>query len=190
MGLLSPTNGVGEDYRNGLVSPAVWLSIRHTLWFPHISRQTTQWIDFKFGEYIHYGHPPSLVNFWSCYAVFSPFPGIWLVEQFLSIYGQTADWTGLRCGGTTHYRPLQTWLTFGHVPLNSCYCLASDWSTSDWLSHFHAFADKQLIRLDSNLVGQLVMGLPQPDYLLVFLHWIPIILCPLIGQTVSMHLQT
>ena len=89
----------------------------------------------------------SLIHFWSCCTAFSSFPGIWLVEQFPRICGQTTDQIRFKFGGPTHYGPPQTWLTFGHASLNFCHFLASN-----WLSSFHTFADKQLIKLDSNLV--------------------------------------
>ena len=47
---------------------------------------------------------------------------------------------------------------------------------SNWSSSFCAFADKPLIRLSFNLVGQLIMDLSQPDQLLLMLHWIPVLI--------------
>ena len=46
-----------------------------------------------------------LINFWSCSAKFPPFPGLWLVEQFLCICKRTADWIELKFGGQTRYGP-------------------------------------------------------------------------------------
>ena len=78
--------------------------------------------------------------------------------------------------------------TFVRAPLNSCCFLASDWSSPygipqawltlmhvslnsiilefDWFS-FHAFTYKPLDGLTSNLVDELIIGLPRPDKLLV-----------------------
>ena len=62
------------------------------------------------------------------------------------------------------------WLTFGHAPLNSHPFLARD-----WLSCFCAFADKTMMGLSSNSVGQPIMGLINFCYI----SW------PLVGHTVS-----
>ena len=55
--------------------------------------------------------------------------------------------------------------TFGHAPQSFCHFLASD-----WLSNFHSFADTSLVGLSSNLVDQLIMGLPKPGQLLAMFH--------------------
>ena len=58
------------------------------------------------------------VNFCSHSSEFPPFPGLWLVEQFLYICRQTVDQIELKFCGPIHYRlPLALW-TFGHAPLN------------------------------------------------------------------------
>ena len=75
---------------------------------------------------------------------------------------------GHKFGELTHCKSPQAWLTFCHSPLSSCHFLASDWS-----SNFCLFADKQLFGLGSNLVDQLIMGLPWPDWLLAILHSMP-----------------
>ena len=92
-----------------------------------------------------------------------------LIGQAISVHLQTNRWSDwIKCSCTTHYAPPLAWLTFGHAPLNWCSYLSFD-----WLSSFCTFADKPLIGFNSNLVGQFIMGFPQPDKLLVMLHWIP-----------------
>ena len=60
---------------------------------------------------------------------------------------------------------------FPHQPflcevfLSVCLFLHHTWG-------FHTFADKALIRLSLNLVDELFMGLPRPNYFLAF-HWFP-----------------
>ena len=56
------------------------------------------------------------------------------MEQFLRICQQNTDQIGLKFCELAHYGPPQTWLTFGHIPLNFHHFLASGW----WGS-FHAF---------------------------------------------------
>ena len=68
----------------------------------------------------------SLINLWSHSAEFPPFPGLWLVKQFLPICRCTANLMELKFGWSTHYGPPQVWLTFGHAPLHSCHFPASD----------------------------------------------------------------
>ena len=79
----------------------------------------------------------------------------------------------------------KAWLTDCPAPLNFCCFLAYD-----WLIGFRSFADKALIALSSTLVGQLIMGLTWPDWLMVMLCWIAAISWSLIGHAVSGHLQT
>ena len=57
--------------------------------------------------------------------------------------------------------------TFGHVLQNYHNFLASDWSSS-----FHVFSDKALFELSANFVGELIIGVPMPGWLLVMLCWI------------------
>ena len=60
--------------------------------------------------------------------------------------------------------------------LNSCHFLAYD-----WLCSFCAFADKPLIALISDLVGQLIMAItdfPWPHQLFVVLCWISALISP------------
>ena len=102
-------------------------------------------------------YSPDLFNFWSPSTEFSLFPDLWLNEQFPHICWQTADQIRLKFGELMHYGPPQTWLTFGHTPLNFRSFLASDWSSS-----FRAFPDKPLIGLGWNLVSWCIMGLPRP----------------------------
>ena len=55
-----------------------WLSVRHTLWFLHISGQSSHEIDFKFGECKHYETPMAWLIF--CHAVLnhcSDYPLLW-----------------------------------------------------------------------------------------------------------------
>ena len=101
---------------------------------------------------------PDLINFWIRCSEFSPFPGIWFVEHFLRISKQTTDRVAIKFGGPNPFGSPSAWLTFDHAPLNSLRFLASVFFNS-----FRAIADKPLIRLSSNLVGQLVMGLSQLD---------------------------
>ena len=101
---------------------------------------------------------PGLMNFWSCSTEFLPFPGLWLVGQFPGIWRQTAEQIGLKFHVPTYYEPPQAWLTFGHAPWNFYRFLASDRSSS-----FRGFADKLLIRLCPNWVGQLIMDLLKLD---------------------------
>ena len=84
-----------------------------------------------------------------------PFPGLWLLKYFLYICRETDDWIS-RFVEQTHYGPLLAWLTFGYTALIYHHLLASD-----LLSSFRTFADKLLIEFSSNLVGNLIMGLPQ-----------------------------
>ena len=110
-------------------------------------------IDLRLGEHNSLWHSPDLINFWSYFAEFLPFPG--LIKQFACICGQTALGIDLKLGGYIRFGTLKAWLTFAHAPMNTCYYMASD-----WLSNFHAFADKPLLVLSSNLEDELVMGLP------------------------------
>ena len=55
---------------------------------------------------------------------------------------------------------------------------------SDGLSKFSTFADKNMIRLSSNLV------LPWSDKHLITFHWISIVFCSLICRAVFAYLQT
>ena len=70
-----------------------------------------------------------------------------------------------------------------NASLNSDHFLAFDLSNI-----FCAFLDKLLRR--SNLLDTFIVVLTRLDELLVMCHWIPTISWPLIGQAVSMHLQT
>ena len=59
-----------------------------------------------------------------------------------------------------------------------------------WTSILRAFADNPLIGFSLYFVGKLIMGLPWPDWILVTLYWIPIVLWPLISGVVSTHFWT
>ena len=102
-----------------------------------------------------------------------------ILLRFPYICRQTAHWIEHKFGkgSWTHYGTLQAWLTVGHALLISSLFQASDWSSS-----FRACTDKPLKRLSTNLVDELIMALLRPDYLLVMLRWIPVILWLLIVQ--------
>ena len=76
---------------------------------------------------------------------------------FLRLSGQTAEGIYIKPGGYIHYGTPEIWLTLGYAPMSFCCVLASDW----W-SSFHAFANKMLIRFDSNFMNHLITGLPRP----------------------------
>ena len=96
-----------------------------------------------------------------------PFPGLWLVDKLPYICRQTADSIERKFGGQTHYGTPHIWLNFGYIPLNF----------QRFLACLHAFADKRLIRVISNLAGELHQGwwegFTRTDKLLVTLCWIP-----------------
>ena len=94
-----------------------------------------------------------LINFWTHCTDLPLFLGLWLVEQFLCMSGQTAQGIDFNLCGYICYGTPQAWWTFGYVPQNFHYFVAADWSSS-----FCAFADKLLIRFSSKL-----MGLPWPS---------------------------
>ena len=94
-------------------------------------------------------------QFWSVSAEFHSFPGFWLAKQFVGIFRQTADWMELRFSVWTHFLNLHAWLTFAQALLNSRHSLAFE-----LLISFCPFADKPLIRLSSNVVGELIVVLP------------------------------
>ena len=77
---------------------------------------------------------------------------------FPRISGQTAEGINIKLGGYIHYSTPK----ICYAPKSFCCVVASDW----WNS-FHAFqmpfANKMLIRLGSNFMSQLIMGLPRPD---------------------------
>ena len=61
----------------------------------------------------HYGPLHAvLIYFWSHSTDFLLFLGLWLVEQFPHIYGQTADRIGLKFGGPTPYAPSPSLIDF------------------------------------------------------------------------------
>ena len=112
-----------------------------------------------------------------------------LIGWAVSMHLQSTDQIKVKFCDATNYGPPTAWLTFGLASLNF-----SSFQTSDWLSSFHVFADKPLIGLSLNLVGQLIMGLPCPDWLLGMFHWTTG--CPPVTQVsilslefVSCHLQ-
>ena len=72
-------------------------------------------------------------SLWSHSNEFLLFHGLWLVEQFLHIYRQSADRIGLKFGRATYCGPLPVCWTFGHSLLNSCFFLAFGWAVfSPW----------------------------------------------------------
>ena len=95
---------------------------------------------------------PDPISVWSRSTEFTLFPGLWFVEQFPRIHGQTAGRIGLRFGGPTHYGPVQGRLTSGHSPLVFRCFLVSGWSSNSC-----AFTDKPFIGLGSTLMGQLII---------------------------------
>ena len=100
---------------------------------------------------------PSLINFQACFDEFPPFLGLWLLEQFLCISRQTADWIELKFGGWILYGTPQAWLTFGHVLLNF-----HSFLVCDLLMNCCSFTHKILIELSSNLVEEKHFGIPRP----------------------------
>ena len=62
-------------------------------------------------------------------------------------------------GWWIHYGTPQSWSTLGNAQQN-CYCSLAN----DWLSSLPTFAGKPLIGLTSNLVDEVIMGLPSPDF--------------------------
>ena len=85
------------------------LSIRQLslipLRFPHIFRQTTDLIEFKFWWMNLLLNSTDLINFGTCTYKFPLFPGLRFVEQFPYICKQTACRIGLRFGRQTHGTP-------------------------------------------------------------------------------------
>ena len=67
--------------------------------------------------------------------------------------GQTTDHTELKFSGQIHYGTPQAWFTFVHTPLYSYCFLVSDLSSS-----LDTFIDRPLIRLNSDLVYEHLMG--------------------------------
>ena len=78
--------------------------------------------------------------------------------RFPHICMQIAYWIVLKFGRLTQYGTLQAQLTFGNVPLNSHYFLASD-----WLISVSTYVDRMHIRLSSDLLGEFIMGLSTPN---------------------------
>ena len=131
----------------------------HTLWFPYFFWQIAYKFDSNLvNTYImHYGPPPAWLTFGGVLH--------WISNVFWSLIGwavsahfQTNRWSYLG----QIWRTNSFWASsclISYAPLIFCSFLASD-----WFSSFQTFADKPLIGLGSNLVGQLTMGLPSmPD---------------------------
>ena len=97
--------------------------------------------------------------------------------------GQTTQEINLKFVRYIHYGTPHPWLNCGLAPLNYHF------PAYDWCNSFYQFANEPLIRLSSNLLGQIIMGCPQPGQLSVTLHWISAISRPLIYPVVSTHLQ-
>ena len=110
---------------------------------------------------------------WSWRMALSVLPSITFLK-FQCICRQTTDRIELKFGVWTHYRTSTEFQLFPGL----------------WLNSFCLFADKLLIKSSSYLVGELIMGLPRTDSLLVMFCWIPVFSWPVIGQIISMHLQT
>ena len=89
---------------------------------------------------------------WSVHSV-----AVWLSVRHtlvVSVHFQTnlsGDWSQMWWIHSLHIL-----LIFCHSQLNFLAC--------DWLNSFFVFANKLLIRLGPNLVDQLIMGLPRPDF--------------------------
>ena len=62
------------------------------------------------------------------------------------------------------------WLAFGSSAVLNSH--PSRFLTPYWSSNIRAYADKPLILLNSDVVGELIMGLPRPTLLLVTFCWI------------------
>ena len=94
--------------------------------------------------------------------------------------------------GYIHYGSSQAWLTFGHAPLifGNPMLNSHPFLTSESWRSFHAFADKWLIGLSSNLAGKLIKGLPRLNQLLVTLCWIPAISWLLIADKLLIRLSS
>ena len=115
-----------------------------------ICRQATEWNKTNhFSGWAKIGwanllwNSPCLINFWLHSAEFH---GLWFVKNSVPICRQIYYHIGLTFSGWTHHRTPQAWLTSGHFPPKSHHFLGCDLRNS-----FHAFADKLLIWLTSNL---------------------------------------
>ena len=141
--------------------------------------QKSCWSDWVWIWQTHRGPPPTWLTFIHAPLNFRCFLDSWLFEQFLPICRYTTDQIELKFSGSAHYGPLQAWLT-GHATQNSCYFLASYWSSS-----FSPFADRI----------ELKFGIPTHYRPPLANSWscstesVPLVSWPLIGWTVSLYLQ-
>ena len=148
------------------------LSIRYTLWCPCISGQTTRGIFTQFGGYIHCDAPKTWLTFgyaptnfhcslacdwWSRFRAFA--------ENRWSDWAQIL-WT------------ISLWASPGVINFCPSSTEFPPFPVSCWSGSFHAFEDKLLIRLGSNIMCQLIMNLHTPDLILVTPHWISTVPCP------------
>ena len=98
-------------------------------------------------------------HFWSHTTVFLPFPGPWLVKQFMHICRQTINWINLKFVGLDWAQIwwdnsllaspslIDSWSSFAEFQLFPGLLVVKQSST---------FADKPLMILNSNLVGELI----------------------------------
>ena len=101
-------------------------------------------------------------DFWSCFIEFPPFD--WS-SSFHAFAGNLwRDWAQMRGGGGGGGGGGQliwtspAWIYVDSQPLFG-------------LTSFRTLSEKSLIVLRSNLVGKPIIGLPQPDWILVTFHW-------------------
>ena len=84
---------------------------------------------------------------------------------------------------------ISLWASPGLIKFRSRSTEFPPFPVSCWSGSFHAFEDKLLIRLGSNIMCQLITNLPRSDLILVTPHWISTAPCPLIGWAVFADLQ-
>ena len=100
--------------------PGLWLVKQ----FPHISSQTTDWIELKFGGWSHYGTLQVWLTFGyellnSCHFLASDLLSSFCVFVDKLLIWLTSNLVGeLIMGLICLSRPYQNWLTFGNILLN------------------------------------------------------------------------
>ena len=122
--------------------PGDWL-VKH---FPRIYTETNRWSDSDQIWWMNLVYDSPVLIFSHV-----PFPGFWLVEKFPPAYRiELKFWWNNWLYDILEFL---TWLTFSHVP------------PSPAISYrFRICIDKPIIGLSSNLVDELIIGIPRPDY--------------------------
>ena len=122
--------------------------------FPCIYGQISDRIEFKLDGSTYYIYP-SLISFW--YSPLNPGCSFSLIVRAFSVHLQTKHIEfGHKFGGWNHYGTRQAWLTLNALTFSKFHLIL----ILSWWSLFRVFTKKVLMALISNLMGDLIMGLP------------------------------